>query len=85
MVRTSLVFVAIALGCLLFADLEITTIDPWREMKRLALGLLTPDFGATEHLRAALLNTLTFALLGVALANALGFVLALLFHLQIQI
>jgi phosphonate transport system permease protein len=75
--------VVIALACLPFADLEITTLDPWREMGRLAWGVITPDFFATEHLLDALKNTLAFALLGVALANVLGFLLALVFHLRI--
>lgn len=74
---------AIALACLPFADLETTTRDPWREMERLAWGLITPDFFATEHLLDALKNTLAFALLGVALANVLGFLLALVFHCRI--
>jgi phosphonate transport system permease protein len=75
--------VAIALLCLPFADLEITTLDPWGEMGRLARGLITPDFLATEHLLDALKNTLAFALLGVALANALGFLLALVFRFRV--
>ena len=83
MVRVSLIFVAIALACLPFADLAVTTVNPWGEMWRLWLGLLTPDFFATEHLWEALANTLAFALVGVALANVLGFALALLFHHRI--
>jgi len=83
MLRISLIFAAIAIACLGFADLEITTVDPWAEMARLWLGLLTPDFFATEQLWEALLNTVAFALVGVALANVFGFVLALLFHLRI--
>jgi len=83
MVRTSLLFLAIALGCLAFADLEVTTVNPWQEMGRLGLGLLTPDFFATDRLLESLLNTLAFALLGVALANVFGFALALLFHYRI--
>jgi phosphonate transport system permease protein len=75
--------VAIAVACLPFADLAITTLDPWREMERLAWGLLTPDFHATEHLLEALANTLAFALLGVACANVLGFFLALVFQFRV--
>ena len=83
MVRVSLIFLAIALACLPFADLEITTVNPWTEMGRLWLGLLTPDFFATDQLLESLLNTLAFALIGVALANVFGFGLALLFHYRI--
>ncbi len=82
LVRTSLIFVAIALACLPLADLEITTLDPWQEMGRLLHGLVTPDFFATERLSEALLNTVAFALLGVSLANVLGLLLSLVFHLR---
>lgn len=77
--RTTLIFVAIAAACLLLADIEISTLDPWTEMGRMAFGLLTPDFTATERLFEALLHTVAFALLGVAFGNVLGFALALVF------
>jgi phosphonate transport system permease protein len=77
--RTSLVFLAIAAGCLLVADIEVSTLDPWTEMGRMALGLVTPDFSGTDRLLESLLHTVAFALLGVALGNALGFALALVF------
>lgn len=83
LVRVSLTFSAIAALGLVFADLEITVLDPWPEMGRLALGLVTPDFLATEHLARAIVNTIAFAVLGVALGNVLGFVLALVFHSRV--
>jgi phosphonate transport system permease protein len=82
-VRTGLTFVGIALVCLLFADLEITTSHPWLEMGRLASGLLTPDFFATDRLFEVILHTVAFAIVGVALANVVGFLLALAFHYRI--
>ena len=86
LLRTSLYFVLIALGCLTLADLEITSIDPWPEMWRLALGLATPDFTATEWLASALLNTITFAVLGAFFASVSGFALALVFdHRAVRI
>ena len=83
LLRTSLWFVLLALGCLLVADLEITSIDPWPEMWRLAAGLVTPDFTATEWLASALLNTVTFAILGTFLASLSGFTLALVFNFRL--
>jgi phosphonate transport system permease protein len=80
LLRTSLWFVLIALGCLVMADLEITSIDPWPDMWRLAVGLATPDFTATEWLASALLNTVTFAVLGTFFASVSGLVLALVFN-----
>lgn len=77
--RVSLGFVGVALLCLLVADLEITTLNPWQELGRLFAALLTPDFTATERLFDALASTLAFALLGLSAATVLGFGLAVVF------
>ena len=79
-VVVSFAFVAIAAFFLLFADLSITTIDPWAEIGRMAWGLATPDFFAVETIGTAILQTIAFALVGVALAAVGGFVLAQFFH-----
>jgi len=81
--RTALIFFVVALVCLAFADIAVTTVNPWREMGRLLLGIVTPDFFATEHLGSALLFTLAFALLGVAFGNLFGFVLSLMFFSRV--
>ena len=83
MVRTSLTFVAIAIACLFLADLETIGVDPWAEFGRMALGAVTPDFTATDRLFDAVVQTLAFALLGVAVANLFGFALALAFQYRI--
>lgn len=83
LVRASLWFLFIAIGCLFFADIEITTSDPWPEMKRLGAGLITPDFTKWQQIFEALLYTICFAILGVALANISGFLLAVVFHFRI--
>ena len=80
LVRTSLSFVGIAVFCMIVGDLEITTLDPWQEMGRMAVGAVSPDFFATENLGRAFLNTLAFAIIGVALGSIFGFVLSLVFH-----
>ena len=64
-VRTSVGFVGLAILCIVFADIQITTQDPWTEMGRLGLGILTPDFAAVERLGDALIKTVAFAFLGV--------------------
>ncbi len=81
--RTSLWFVAAATVALLLADIEIIAAEPWFELGRIGLGLLTPDFFATESLLDALLNTLAFALVGVFIANCAGFLLALCFQWRV--
>ena len=80
MLRTSLQFVGVALVCLVLADLEVTTLDPWRELQRIGLGFLTPDLPVLYTFREALLNTVTFAFCGISLGLALGSVLALFFQ-----
>ncbi len=83
-VNTSLGFLGLALVCLAFADLQVSTVDPWAEMGRMAWGVLTPDFLAVDRLGDALLQTVVFALLGVALGGVGGFALALVFpHLRL--
>lgn len=77
----SFVFVAIAAVSLLFADVSITTLDPWSELKRMLWGVLTPDFLAINTIGTAILQTVAFALVGVALAAVAGFVLAQFFHI----
>ena len=61
-VVVSFVFVAIAGICLLFADLSVTTLDPWAEIRRMAKGLATPDFFAIDTIGAAIVQTVAFAL-----------------------
>ena len=82
-VSTSFGFLGVGLFCLVFADLSVSTLDPWQEMARMARGLVTPDFLAVDRLGEALLQTLAFALVGVALAVVAGFGLALVFHVRV--
>ncbi|RMF14143.1 MAG: ABC transporter permease, partial [Gammaproteobacteria bacterium] len=78
--RISLTFTALAAVCLLFADIEISTFDPWAETLRFLKGFVTPDPGNWTDVGGALLRTLAFAFVGVALGCTLGFGLALLFR-----
>jgi phosphonate transport system permease protein len=73
-------FIVLAFVLLLFADVEISTVDPWAEFGRLLLGVITPDFTATENILNAILYTIAFALLGVTFAVIFGFALALVFQ-----
>lgn len=77
MVRTSALFVAVALLCLPWADFSVSTRDPWQELGRLGKGLLTPSLPAWPMLLEALASTLAFALQGVALGAVAGLLLAL--------
>lgn len=63
----SLLFIIIALLCLPFADLSIYNVDPWQELRRFGAAILSPDIGDTGILLNALLQTLSFAFIGVML------------------
>ncbi len=80
-VNISFAFIAIAAVCVVFADIAVTTLDPWSELGRMAWGILTPDFLAVESIGTAILQTIAFALVGVALAAVAGFGLAQFFHI----
>tara|TARA_R110000868_G_scaffold14669_5_gene67939 strand:+ start:179 stop:1666 length:1488 start_codon:yes stop_codon:yes gene_type:complete len=81
--RTTTGFLFVALVCVVFADIAISTVDPWHEFGLLLKGIVTPDFYSTESLGLALAYTLAFALLGVALGNVFGFGLSLVFHSRV--
>jgi phosphonate transport system permease protein len=70
-------FLLTAVLALIFADLAVSALDPWAEMRRLMAGLLRPDIYSIEA--ASVVWTVAFAVLGVALGAASGFLLALCF------
>jgi len=71
------IFVLVAIGSLLIADLSVTALNPWREMQRLLGGLVAPDVLSIEAM--SVVWTVAFAVLGVALGASSGFLLALAF------
>ena len=79
-VRTSLWFVLVALICLPFADIEVSSLDPWTDLGRLLRGFLSPSLMDSTQVIEALLATLAFAFAGVASAVICGFLLSLAFH-----
>ncbi len=78
--KVSWLFVLIAGLSLLLADIEIISLEPWQELKRLFLGLVSPDWAHPAEIGEAFLQTLAFAILGVAGGSFFGFLLALIFH-----
>ena len=83
MVRVSLIFLGVALFCLYFSDVSITTHDPWLEINRMIAGVFTPDFLAINAIGDALLKTVSFAIIGVSIGAVAGFLLAQIFHLRV--
>ncbi len=82
LVRVTMGFVAVAVVFWLYADIEITTLNPWEEITKMAMGAVTPNFFETDYLFPAIINTIAFAILGVSLSNLIGFFLALAFHIR---
>jgi phosphonate transport system permease protein len=78
--RISLVLAGFALFAFFLADIGITTRSPGTEFGRILTGFIQPDFFATEQLLQATLFTLSFAIQGVALGAAVGFLLACFWH-----
>ena len=70
-------FAASALICLMLVDIDISTADPWAELRLMAVGALSPSVWSWPTLLTSLANTFAFALQGVTLAAIAGFVLAL--------
>lgn len=77
--RISFIFLALAILCLALADIEISSINPGQEMARFFGAFLHPDINILSIAGNALLTTLAFALISVAIATLAGFGLALLF------
>src|SRR5215467_959721 len=73
----SLLFVLVAAGALVVADVAVSALDPWAEMRRLAAGLIRPDLLSIEVM--SVVWTVAFAVLGVAIGASAGFLLALAF------
>lgn len=80
MLKTSLIFIGIALAALCFADLEISTLHPWLEFGLMLRGMAAPDFLSLTGIWRALINTVSFALCGTFLGVSMGVVLAFFFN-----
>jgi len=73
----SLLFLVIAALALGIADIAVSTVNPWFEMRRLAAGFVRPDLLSIEAMSVAW--TVAFAVLGVSIGATAGFLLALVF------
>jgi phosphonate transport system permease protein len=73
--NTSGLFLLSAAACLLVADIAISALNPWQEFRRLAAGILRPDFLSVEAW--SVVWTVAFAVVGVGLGATSGFCLAI--------
>ena len=75
--RASLLLLGAALASLLVADIAVTALNPWADLRRIVVGIVTPDLRAIDLW--AVIWTLAFAVVGVALGSASGFLLAIFY------
>jgi phosphonate transport system permease protein len=76
-VSSSGLFLLAALGAVAVADLAVSALNPWAEMRRLLAGLARPDIFSIELM--SVVWTVAFAVLGVSIGASAGFMLALVF------
>jgi phosphonate transport system permease protein len=72
---TSNLFLLTAALALLVADLAVSALNPWAELRRLFAGLVRPDLLSIQAMSVAW--TVAFAVLGVGLGGTAGFMLSL--------
>jgi phosphonate transport system permease protein len=70
-------FLFIACLALIVADIAVTTLDPWAEIRRLVSGIMHADILSVHAM--SVVWTVAFAALGVALGASAGFAMALAF------
>ncbi len=74
--RVTVVALLVAGVGLAVADIGVGTANPWRELGRLADGLVSPRLLPLSTLAEAVLATVAFAVLGVAIGAVAGFFMA---------
>jgi len=80
LLKTSLYFLFIAFLCIIVADIEVTTLDPWQEFRRLFAGGVSPEPSVLVEYGNAILNTITFAFCGIFIGVVFGTILAFFFQ-----
>ncbi len=75
-------FVLLAFILAVTGDLSITTASPGAELQRMLSGMLHPEWPSMGEITQILLQTISYALLGVAIAALGGFLLSLVFRFR---
>lgn len=81
--QVCLAFLATALLLLPFSDIAVYPAEPWQELGRILLGIVTPHWQSAPELAWAILHTFAFALVGVAISAVLGLLLSLVFNFRL--
>jgi phosphonate transport system permease protein len=75
--NVTLTMLGSAFASLLVADIAVSALNPWADLRRLAWGILKPDLAAIEMW--SVVWTVAFAVVGVGLGAVAGFGLAILY------
>lgn len=75
--NTSMLFLLGAFLCFATADIAVTALHPWAELRRLFAGVIKPDLLSIEAM--SVVWTVAFAVLGVSIGAAAGLVLAIVY------
>ena len=70
-------FLGLAAIAACFADLHISALDPWSDIRQIGAGFVWPDF--TAVLVRDVVLTVAFAIVGVTFGATVGFILSLVF------
>ncbi|WP_232426603.1 PhnE/PtxC family ABC transporter permease [Teredinibacter turnerae] len=76
-------FVLLAAVLMPAADLQIYASNPWQEIGRMGVGLITPRWESLSELAMAIAQTVAFALLGVVGSVIAGLALTRFYYLRI--
>ena len=79
MLKASLWFIIAAIIAFVFADCEISTLDPLPELQKMAKGALFPSFTRVIEVWPALVTTVTIALAGTTLGVLFGSLLSVFY------
>ena len=81
--NVSLIFLLIGLVSFIFADLSISTLDPFLETGKFFGGLIDINFTNADYIIEALLNTITIAIMAIFISCVFGFIFAIVFKSMI--
>lgn len=83
MKKITLIFLAISLLLIFFTDIEITTVYPFLELSRMITGGVTPKLSVLFEFYPYIINTLSFAFIGLFVSILFALILFPFYHFRI--
>ncbi len=78
-INISFVFILIGFISFIFADLSISTLNPFLETSKFFGSILDINFKNSDYIIEALLNTISIAIIAIFISSILGFLFAIIF------